>query len=566
MQLREYQSESVAAAWGYLCSMPGSPVIVLPTGAGKSLVIAELARQAIERWNGRVLVLAHRKELLQQNAEKVSALLPGVDVGLFSAGLRRWQADSPVVLAGIQSAWKKAGDFGVRNLVLIDEAHLVPTEDEGQYRRFLSDLRTCNPTYRMVGLTATPYRTGEGSVCGPDRLFQAVCYEAKIPSLIADGFLSPVTNKAGDTRVDVSSLHIRGGEFITGEMERLFDVPEAVIGAVREIVALSPGRRSVLVFCVGVDHAKHVAEYLAELTGERVGLVTGSTFPMERATTLADFRAGRIRFLVNVDVLTTGFDAPGIDCIAILRATCSPGLFAQICGRGFRKAPGKENCLILDFGENLSRHGPIDSIDFGERSKRTRTPGDAPTKECPACGEIALIQSRVCPCGWRFPVEESTHGTEADQSSNVLASPEKWIVTQVSMSRWTKKNAPEGTPDTLRVDYTCQPCGREGNLSEQVISEWVCMDHEGFAGDKAWKWWRARSLATPEADEAGSVIADAVSLFLRGAVATSTHITTIKEGRFYRITEHSLDPIPEEWNEAEVTERDPWEEEQELPF
>lgn len=531
MLLRPYQSEACAAAWADLCSQAGNPVVVLPTGAGKSLVIAELCRAAVQDFGGRVLVLAHRKELLEQNAEKIRRFLP-FPVGIYSAGLGIRNSSADVVCAGIQSVFRRADEFGPRQLVVIDEVHLVA--DEGMYKTFLERLREINPKLRMVGLTATPYRTGEGSICRADGLFQRVCYEAKIPELIGAGFLSPITNRPAGA-IDTSGLHVRGGEFIPGEVEQLFDAHTAA--ACVEIGIQACGRRSVLIFCAGVEHANHVSTFLSASLGEPVGVVTGDTPALERSETLARFRAGQLRILCNVDVLTTGFDAPGIDCIAILRATCSPGLFAQICGRGFRLAEGKSDCLILDFGENLKRHGPLDAIDFG-KPKPAGGSGEAPQKVCPNCEEPCATSVREClGCGFRFPPPKPNHESDADQESQILVAPKVFTVDEVRFSRHTKKKAAPDSPATLRVDYLCTP---DGGGPPESISEWVCIDHEGWAGRNAARWWSARSLADPEADEANSFIESCVSLWRRGAVATPTRITAIREGRFWRVTHAEL--------------------------
>jgi DNA repair protein RadD len=513
--------------------------------SGKSIVVAKLAQDAIG-FGSQVLVLAHRKELLEQNAEKVRALLPGVKVGLFSSGLRSWDAESPVVLAGIQSCWQKASIFGPRHLVLIDEAHLVSTTSEGMYRSFLSDLCVANPVARLVGLTATPYRTGEGSLTGPEKLFQGISYEAKIPQLIREGFLSPITSRAAEHSADTSKLHVRAGEFVTGEMEQLFGNKELVRSAVRETVEKSRDRRSIILFCAGIEHAESVAEELRTLTSENVGVVTGASLPLQRANDLRAFREGSLRWLVNVDVLTTGFDAPNIDAIAVLRATCSPGLFAQICGRGFRLAPGKNDCLVLDFGENIKRHGPLDADDYGVRSqpKKGEKTGDSegPTKVCPNCQSQLHAAARECSCGFLFPPPAPRHGAEAgsEELLSAMAPPQRWLVDGASMQLWTNKKTGSRT---LRVDYQCQLEGASGNLTRETISEWVCLEHAGYAGMKANKWWAERcSIPVTSIDEA-------LAAWGRGAVGFPTVITTKREGRFYRVTAYAGIVIPEadEW-------------------
>lgn len=546
--LRDYQSESCAAFWQHLCGQPGNPVIVLPTGAGKSLVLAEIARRAVQEFKGRVMILAHRAELLQQNAEKVRALLPDCSVGIYSAGLRRFATDDDIVLAGIQSVAKKAELFGARNLVLIDEVHLVPHDGEGRYRTFLDDLRRYNPKLRMGGLTATPYRTGEGSICRADGMFQRVCYEAGIPRLIEAGYLSRLTNQAASATVDTAGLHIRGGEYVASEMATLFDDSAKVSAACAEIAAKTSERKSVLIFCAGIGHAQHVVETLEAMVGEPIGIVTGNTLPMERQAMLSKFRGGGLRFLCNVDVLTTGYDAPNIDAIAILRATASPGLFAQICGRGFRIAPGKADCLILDFGGNIQRHGPLDAIDFGKAKKGSFGGGEAPGKTCPNCEEECPASVRLCEvCGFKFPPPQLSHDEIADANSDLFAVPKTFTVEEVRMSRHTKRNKKsEDDPDTLRVDYLCVG---EGNIRES-ISEWVCLEHSGFAKTKAMLWWKARSLASLADDGVSmSNIDSAIDLWQRGAVAVSHHLTAKKDGHFWRILSHELDEVPETWSE-----------------
>jgi DNA repair protein RadD len=545
VQLRWYQSEACAAAWEYLCGQAGNPVIVLPTGAGKSLVIAELCRKAVEDFQGRVIVVAHRKELLEQNAAKIRALVKH-PVGIFSAGLQRYQIDEDIVVAGIQSIYKKAHTLGNRHLVLIDEVHLVPRSGEGMYRTFLNELRAVNPKLRSIGLTATPFRTGEGALCRVDGLFQKVCYDAPIAKLIEEGFLCPVTNQIAEHEQNTKLLHMRGGEFIPSEVERLFSGKAAVVPACREIAQKTAARHSVLLFCSGVDHADQVAGEIQRFTGERCGLVTGNTPPLERAATLSQFKNQELRFLCNVDVLTTGFDAPCVDAIAILRATASPGLFAQICGRGLRTHETKTNCLVLDFGENIKRHGPIDALDYGrDRQSSGLGGGEAPTKMCPNCEEQLAIGVTQCECGFKFPDREPKHNASSDDASTVLATPETWQVSESSWSKHVKHKDPDAPP-TLRIDHLCVPIG--GTMIE-VISEWVCLEHSGFARQKAHRWWKMHSLS-----DVPSTVEEALYLRQCGATVCPYQITTIKEGRFKRITARKIEELPTQWREAPATE------------
>ena len=532
LQPRWYQSEANEAVWKYLNEKSGNCVAVLPTGAGKSLLIALLIQQALE-FGGRVVVLAHRKELLQQNADEIRGLIPGVDVGIYSAGLKSREIHNAVVVAGIQSVFRKAADLGRRQMVLIDECHLISDLEESMYQQFFAGID--QPGLRLVGLSATPFRTGTGPICGPDRQFQRIVFEAKTAQLIAEGFLCPITNKPSDLKIDTDKVGLRGGEFIESEMQAAFDVDEKVQAACAEIIEKTQGRHSVLVFASGVHHAEQIAELLPDSA-----VVTGETLPIERAETLRRFVAGELRFLVNVDVLTTGFNAKCVDAIAILRATMSPGLFCQMVGRGLRLHESKTNCLLLDFGGNIARHGSIDDENFGRSEGKGRAGIAAENgrgKKCPSCELDVSPSTVVCPeCNFIFPRErELKHDTTADESSQLTGSmpPEEWEVKDVVVRVHTKKDDGEA-PQTVRVDYVCTKEGESGNLATITIPEWTCPGHPNgnFARLKFLAWWDARSLCDPP-DNA----TDAVLLINMGVCRRPVRITTKKDGRWHRITE-----------------------------
>jgi len=531
LQPRWYQSDGNDAVWKYMAEKSGNPVVVLPTGAGKSLLIALLIQQALE-FGGRVVVLAHRKELLQQNADEIRGLIPGVDVGIYSAGLKSREIHNAVVVAGIQSVYRKAEDLGRRHLILVDEAHLISDLEESMYGQFLAAMKA-NEGLRIVGLTATAFRTGTGPICGPDRIFQRVVFEAKTAQLIAEGFLCPITNKVAEAEVNTDKVGLRGGEFIESELQAAFDVDEKVQAACAEILEKTQDRHSILVFASGIHHAEQIAELLP---GSAV--VTGETLPIERAETLRRFVAGELRFLVNVDVLTTGFNAKCVDAIAILRATMSPGLFCQMVGRGLRLHNSKKDCLVLDFGGNVGRFGPLDDENFGRSEGKGRDGVAAQNgrgKKCPACELDVAVASTVCPeCNFLFPRNiEPKHETTADETSQLTGAmpPEEWDVKDVIVKVHTKKDDEEA-PQTVRVDYVVSKTGEAGNLAQHVIPEWVCPGHTGFARSKFLAWWDARSICDPP-DNAP----DAVALINIGVCRRPVRITTKKDGRWHRITE-----------------------------
>jgi DNA repair protein RadD len=536
VEARWYQSEANQAAWQYITDGRGNPLIVLPTGAGKSIVIALLIRQAVE-WGQRVLVVAHRKELLQQNADKIQRLT-GLRVGINSAGLNERDIDSTVICAGIQSVYRDAAEFGRRGLVVIDEAHLISDDGGSMYRQFLDGLQQHNRRLFCVGLTATPYRTGEGSLAGEGKLFSGICYEAKTGALIEAGFLSRLTNNPADSQADLKNVKVRGGEFVAAEMEAAFTGDKIIHAAVCELTIACESRKSILVFCAGVSHAEQVALALRDLTGQEVGLVTGDTHAMERQRVLSDFRAGSLRWCVNVDVLTTGFDAPGIDAVAVLRATMSPGLFAQIVGRGLRISQGKTDCLILDFGGNLQRHGALDADDYGISKPRNSDGSEAPSKVCPKCKqEVHLSAVKCSECGHLFVRQMDQgprHGDEIDTTSSIVGAPEpQWYdVQEVNWHLHAKKSTP-GKPPTLCVSYyVSDDTMPAGNLGWIVVREWVCFEHEGFALQKAFAWWDARSVFPFPAS-----VAEAVIALNQGSARKPSRLLVKKEGQWDKIVQ-----------------------------
>lgn len=221
--LRPYQRQAVEAVYRYLRQRDGNPAIVLPTGVGKTYVIATICRDAVQRWQGRVLILAHVKELLEQAAEKLRLVAPHLPFGVYSAGLKRRDLGYPVTVAGIQSVYQKACDIGPVDLVIVDEAHLIPPEGEGMYRTFLADVRKINPHVRVIGLTATPFRMRTGTICSPENILNEVCYEISVRELIVQGYLCPLCTKAGSRKPDTARLHVRAGEYVASEVEELMD-------------------------------------------------------------------------------------------------------------------------------------------------------------------------------------------------------------------------------------------------------------------------------------------------------------------------------------------------------
>lgn len=484
LSLRSYQRAAVDALYTYFAEATGNPLVVMPTGTGKSVVIAGFIREAIESYRDtRVLVLTHVKELIQQNFLALMRAWPEAPAGIYSAGLSRRDIRAQILVAGIQSIHRHARQVQRCDLVLIDEAHLLGRSDSGMYRSFLAQLNEVNAgLLKVVGFTATPYRLDSGMLHeGKDRLFTDIAYEVPVLDMVQQGYLSPVIPKQTETQLDVAGVGSRGGEFIAKDLEAAVDRDEVTRAAVAEIVQHGDGRGSWLVFCAGVAHARHVAEAIRG-HGVSCETVTGDTPGPERDRILAEFKAGRLRCVTNANVLTTGFDAPGVDLIALLRPTKSVGLYVQMVGRGTRLAEGKEDCLVLDFAGNTARHGPIDTVD-GRRKQKGEEPGEAPIKVCPECQAINHASVRFCTaCGHEFPPPEIKVASKA-ASDALLSIQQQSAWCEVSGITYDRHEKP-GKPPSLRVTYRC------GLASH---SEWVCFEHTGYPREKACAWWRLRA-------------------------------------------------------------------------
>lgn len=560
--LRPFQAEGIVRLYDHLRERNDNPCMVLPTAAGKTIVLGTICRDAIQLWNGRVLILAPVKELLEQAVEKLHVIAPDLwmQIGVYSAGLKSRDTDKPIIVAGIQSVYRRAAELGSFDLIIVDECHLIPPEGDGMYQTFLSEAKVVNPKVRLIGLTATPYRMTTGMICGPENLLNHVCYEVGVRELIVQGYLCPLKTKAGKAKVDTSGLHVRGGEFVAAEVENLMDGDDLVNAACAELVELTSDRHSVLVFASGVIHGTHIQAALTQGHGQECGFVCGETPPALRASLLDRFREGDLKYLVNVNVLTTGFDAPNIDCVALLRPTNSPGLYYQMVGRGFRLHPSKTDCLVLDFGGNVLRHGPVDALQIKDKASGN---GEAPAKECPQCQAVIAAGYAVCPeCGHEFPPpERQRHDTTASTAGVLSGQVEdtEYPVQEAYYGVHVKRDAPENAPRTMRVEYRVG-LGR-------WISEWICFEHTGYARGKAEAWWRARSHdPVPETAE------QAVSICEAGGVASTQAITVraVAGEKYDRIIKYQLGPKPPRMDGSDEREApdqavSPWPQD-EIPF
>jgi DNA repair protein RadD len=524
--LRDYQQKAIDDLYKWFSDgNQGNPCMVLPTGSGKSHIVAALCKDALQNWpETQILMLTHVKELIEQNAEKMRQHWPGAPMGIYSASLGKRQLGEPITFAGIQSVSKKADQIGHIDLCIIDECHLVSHKDEGGYRKLLKDLLEINPEMRVIGLTATPFRLGHGYITDKPALFDALLYSVGIEELLFKGHLAPLKSKFTKVKLDTSGVHKRGGEFIESELQAAVDNDDQNQSVVREVISLAGDRKAWLFFCTGVDHAEHIAQTLRD-QGITADCVTGETPKKERAKMLADFKAKTLQALTNANVLTTGFDYPDIDLIAMLRPTMSPSLYVQMAGRGLRPKSHTDHCLVLDFAGVVSTHGPITNVQPPKKGGEGN--GEAPIKVCDNCQEICAISVKVCPaCGMPFPASEPAKLALRHDDIMGLQGTDL----EVTAWSWRVHTSRTSGNEMLAVTYY-------GGLSDVPITEYLVVLNQGYAGDKA----QQMLIALATKSQASLMGANSLPLMVE-AMNKSVPPSSIefkKDGKFFRVINRS---------------------------
>lgn len=499
-QERYYQTEANEAVKSALLSGK-NPIINLATGTGKSVCQMAIAEWVINTFPGtRVMCLTHESTLIKQNHSKMPLKY---NAGIYSAGIGKRDIHNRVIFAGIQSIYKKANLFAPVGIVIIDEVQLLSPEEDTMYQTFISGLREHNPDMLCYGLSATPFRTKHGMITDCT-FFDEVVYSYSIADGINDGYLAHLTSKRGAVEVDRSQIKMTGNEFNKKHMAKAFDKTDITAQAVAEIKAYGATRNSWMIFCTDIDHCNHVSDYMQDVSHA----VITSKHPKEHNEwAIEAHKSGQIKCLINVNKATVGYDNPMVDLIVLLRSMGSPGLFCQILGRGTRPvyasgfdlntregrfaamaAGSKPNgCLVLDYGQNIVTHGPVDKIVIEKKyNPEKNIVEDAiscqPTKMCPACRCDNHVHATQCPeCGYEYPIEIK-HETVASDAAILSADIEpEWFDVEDVMYAIHKK---AGKPDSLKVTYLC---------GISIKNEWVCLSHDGYARTKAVKWWKDRA-------------------------------------------------------------------------
>jgi DNA repair protein RadD len=473
MALRDYQQAAFDAAKDWIRSSKESCVIEAATGAGKSHIIAAMAEWLNEKTGKKVLCLAPSAELVQQNHEKF--LQTGTPASIYCASISK-SLRHDVVFASPKTVINAMGAFCDQFVaVIVDECHgITPT-----IKKIIADLKDKQKNLRVIGLSATPYRLNDGFIYryGEDSqpvpedktrepYFHQLIYRITAHELIERGFLTkPSVGVVGADCYETDGLQLnKMGNFDAKQVEQTFEGQGRLTSAiVADFVSLSAGRRGVIVFAATVQHAKEIME---SLPPENSRIIHGATKQKEREQIIKDYKAMRFKYLVNVSVLTTGFDAPHVDVVVVMRATESVSLMQQIFGRGLRLFNDKKDCLILDYAGNIERHCPSGDIFNPDIKAAYKSEGKVQLEvHCPLCQSMNIFSGRPNPDNF----EISADGYFLDLAGKKIIDVETEKEMPAHYGRRCFGQVVSGK-NSSRCDYRwslkeCPDCGHENDIA-----------------------------------------------------------------------------------------------------
>lgn len=542
---RYYQQDAVDGCWDYLASGRGrAPLLVEPTGSGKALIISMLAQQANEfDPSVRILIITDSRELVKQNYLEFIGLWPDAPAGIYSAGLNRRDMHSRIIFGGIQSIYRRGYEIQRCDILIIDESHMIPFASDAMYQQFIGDLRAINPNLVIIGMTATPFRGNGIPLYGEDDcLFDGVAHETTVTELIAEGYLcAPRTWRrgAGQGLIDSKGIGSRAGEFITQQVEDRALDPETIRAQVDQICEAGESRSAWKIFGVSTAHCEALHEAFAArgLVGDVLfGHTDTERGKGSRDQIIRQFDSGELRYLISNMTLTKGFNVKRIDLVVLCYLTKSVVKYVQTIGRGTRPlyaagmaldtaeerlaaiaAGPKPCCLVLDFGNNITRCGPFDDPFLKDNRGAG---GDAPFKTCPECECTCATATRHCPeCGFEYPPPEPKISIVPDAKSIMstdIVEPEWLAVNEASYAVHTKL----GSPDSMKMTY---------RVGLSVQREWICFSHTGYARAKAEGWWLRRAPAPVPRTTAEA-------LTRTHEIAVPSHVQVRRVGKYDEIT------------------------------
>ena len=528
MQLRDYQTEAVNSLYSYFRNhKEGNPILGIPTGAGKTLVIAGFIKDVLTRWSDqKIVICTHVKEIIKQNHTKMMQLWPQCPAGIYSAGLRRKDLYRNVTFSGIGSIHRNPSLFADTNLLIVDEADMVSPSDTTMYLKFINGIKEFNPRLRVIGLTATPWRSKSGLLTEGDGIFTDICFDMTSVSnfnwLLDEGYLVPLIPKQTNTFLDVSGVKTSGDEYNQKQLQAAVDDHDLTLAALEEVCSyIGNERKSWLIFCSGIEHSIHTASIANDLDIP-CGIVHSGNkeFKMsteERDSQIAKFESHEYKAITNNSVLSVGYDNTKIDLIVHLRPGRSSRKWVQELGRGTRPdyaagfdlttkqgrldsiyASGKHNCMVMDYGRNTPRLGPINDpvIPGSKRHSSMRGGGDGPVKECPNCQVYIPAGSKECfHCGYLYPDTlniETSAGTK--ELIKKIEEPPRIETFNVQYVTYKKHETKATVRPSLKVTY----CSGLANFTEYVAME----SPRAVQHCRAWWIQRSQTPVPSNVDEA----------------------------------------------------------------
>lgn len=560
-QDRGYQSFAVRELFRFFEEKSGNPLILMPTGTGKSVVIARFICETLLAWpSQKIIICAHVKELIEQNSGKLRSMWPNAPIGINSAELGRRDCIQSAIFASIQSVFKSAKDFGCVNLLIVDESHMVSPEDKSRYQRFIKELREINPHLKVIGFTATGWRTKGGHlVSEKDSLFTDVCVDMTTIEafnwFFNEGYLCHLTPKKTQLQYDLTGVRKLGSDYNQKDLIECVDRDDLTEALIRETIATAQDRNHWLGFFSGVNHAIVAAEILNDY-GIKTIAIHSELNTTDRDNYIEEWKNGKYQCATNNNILTTGIDFPGIDLILMGRPTLSSNLWVQMLGRGTRPvyAPGfdlnttqgrlqaisagpKQDCLVLDFSANTKNLGPINDPKIPNKGKKGPKTS-APVKECPCCDTYNHISAKNCiKCNeeFTFEIKISAEASNLEIIKADLPQVDVMEVTHVTYRMHEK----EGSPPSIRITYYCGVLTINEFVFPETATPW--------AAKKFAQWWNGCGHSGPLPNSAEGFLDIAENL------TTPTHLRVWVNAKYPQIMGKCFDGTAFGTQSADVT-------------
>ena len=461
MDLRDYQKEALETLWGALMHS-NSGLCVMPCGCGKTEVMISVVKRALERMpEFKCAVILNKISLVEQTERRFKKVVDSV--GVYCGSLNRLELGRSVTVASIQSVH----DIHIENLnlVILDESHNVNSED-GRFLEFITTHKSINPKFKILGFTATPFRTGAGPIYGKGLLFDRIDYKKDIKEMIEKGYLVPPRMKKVGAQFDVSQLKVQMGEFSQSQVNQLTEDEGKIREQVADAIPRMIGRKQVVWACSSIDHCELVNKVLIERLELSVRIHSKMNRD-ERKFSQDMFESGRARHLVFVTIVSEGYDHPPIDCVCLMRPIKSAVLYIQTVGRGLRLADSKSDLLVLDYGRVVETCGPLDdpNVDSGRNRKGIKEVKEQDEskemKFCKKCFEYVPKQTKVCPVCETVLIESKISNLTVAPSMAEILSKSKSILgpprfeKKVTAIDFDKYKSSQGN-DCFRILYRCE--------------------------------------------------------------------------------------------------------------